>query len=64
VINVFRAMANAETLYPYFSNLLLRLFQPLELDKALERMIVLRVANQSAASMPGGKTEWWRTASA
>jgi hypothetical protein len=47
VINVFRAMANAETLYPYFSNLLLRLFQPLELDKALERMIVLRVANQS-----------------
>jgi alkylhydroperoxidase family enzyme len=47
VINVFRAMANAETLYPYFSNYLLRLFQPLELDKALERMIVLRVANQS-----------------
>jgi alkylhydroperoxidase family enzyme len=47
VINVFRAMANAETLYPYFSNYMLRLFQPLELDKALERMIVLRVANQS-----------------
>jgi alkylhydroperoxidase family enzyme len=48
VINIFRAMANAETLYPYFSNYLLRLFQPLELDKALERMIVLRVANQSS----------------
>jgi alkylhydroperoxidase family enzyme len=47
VINVFRAMANAETLYPYFSSYLLRLFQPMELDKALERMIVLRVANQS-----------------
>jgi alkylhydroperoxidase family enzyme len=47
VINVFRAMANAETLYPYFSNYMLRLFQSMELDKALERMIVLRVANQS-----------------
>jgi alkylhydroperoxidase family enzyme len=47
VINVFRAMANAETLYPYFSKYMLRLFRPLELDKALERMIVLRVANQS-----------------
>jgi alkylhydroperoxidase family enzyme len=47
VINVFRAMANAETLYPYYSSYLLRLFQPMELDKALERMIVLRVANQS-----------------
>jgi hypothetical protein len=47
VINVFRAMANAETLYPYFSEYMLRLFRPLELDKALERMIVLRVANQS-----------------
>jgi hypothetical protein len=39
VINVFRAMANAETLYPYYSGYLLRLFQPMELDKALERMI-------------------------
>jgi alkylhydroperoxidase family enzyme len=47
LINLFRAMANAETLYPHFSNLLLRLLQPLELDKALERMIVLRFANRS-----------------
>jgi alkylhydroperoxidase family enzyme len=47
VINVFRAMANAETLYPYFSAYMLQLFRPMELDKALERMIVLRVANQS-----------------
>jgi alkylhydroperoxidase family enzyme len=47
VINVFRAMANAETLYPYYSSYVLRLFQPMELDKALERMIVLRAANQS-----------------
>src|ERR1700677_2544284 len=45
VINVFRAMANAETLYPYFSDYMLRLFRPLELNKALERMIVLHVAN-------------------
>ena len=47
VINVFRAMANAETLYPYFSKYLLRLFRPMELDKALERMIVLHVAKRS-----------------
>src|ERR1700751_370398 len=47
LINVFRAMANAETLYPYFGKYMLQLFRPMELDKALERMIVLRVANQS-----------------
>jgi hypothetical protein len=41
VINVFRAMANAETLYPYFGNYMLQLFRPMELDKALEQMIVL-----------------------
>src|ERR1700751_6172180 len=46
VINVFRAMANAKTLYPHFSEYMLRLFRPLELDKGLERMIVLHVANQ------------------
>jgi alkylhydroperoxidase family enzyme len=47
VINVFRAMANAETLYPYFGNYMLQLFRPMELDKALERMIVLYVAKRS-----------------
>jgi alkylhydroperoxidase family enzyme len=47
VINVFRAMANAETLYPYFGNYMLQLFRPMELDKALERMIVLHVARRS-----------------
>ena len=47
VINVFRAMANAETLYPYFGNYLLQLFRPMELDKALERMIVLYVSKRS-----------------
>ena len=47
VINVFRAMANAETLYPAYSAYLDRLFKPLALDAALERMIVLRVARRS-----------------
>jgi alkylhydroperoxidase family enzyme len=47
VINVFRALANAETLYPHFSHYMLQLFRPLELDKALERMIVLHVAKRS-----------------
>ena len=48
VINVFRALANAETLYPHFSQYMLQLFRPMELDKALERMIVLHVAKRSA----------------
>jgi hypothetical protein len=47
LINVFRAMANAETLYPYFGKYILQLFRPMELDKALERMIVLHVAQRS-----------------
>jgi alkylhydroperoxidase family enzyme len=47
VINVFRALANAETLYPHFSRYMLQLFRPMELDKALERMIVLHVAKRS-----------------
>jgi alkylhydroperoxidase family enzyme len=47
VINVFRALASAETLYPHFSQYMLQLFRPMELDKALERMIVLHVAKRS-----------------
>jgi alkylhydroperoxidase family enzyme len=47
LINVFRALANAETLYPPFSKYMLQLFRPMELDKALERMIVLHVAKRS-----------------
>src|SRR5580700_10543498 len=47
LINVFRALANAETLYPYFGKYMLQLFRPMELDKALERMIVLHVAKRS-----------------
>jgi alkylhydroperoxidase family enzyme len=46
-INVFRALANAETLYPHFSQYMLQLFRPMELDKSLERMIVLHVAKRS-----------------
>ncbi len=46
-INVFRALANAESLYPYFGNYMLQLFRPMELDKAPERMIVLHVAKRS-----------------
>ena len=47
VINVFRAMANATSLYPAFADVLSLLFKPLELDAALERMIVLRVSKLS-----------------
>src|ERR1700723_4428991 len=47
LINVFRALANAETLYPHFSQYMLQLFRPMELDKALARMIVLLVAKRS-----------------
>lgn len=47
VINVFRAMANAETLYPHYIEYISRLFKKLELDAALERMIVLRVSKKS-----------------
>jgi hypothetical protein len=34
VINVFRAMANATTLYPTFGAYVLLLFQPMELNAA------------------------------
>jgi len=47
VINVFRTLANAESLYPYFSNYVLQLFRRMERYKALERMIVLHVAKRS-----------------
>jgi alkylhydroperoxidase family enzyme len=43
-INVFRALANAETLFPAYMQYVSLLFKPLELDSALERMIVLHVA--------------------
>ena len=49
-INIFRALANAETLFPPFMEYLARLFQPLELDKALARMIVLHVVRRSGSA--------------
>jgi alkylhydroperoxidase family enzyme len=47
VINVFRTMANAETLYPTYIAYVALLFKQLALDAALVRMIVLRVARRS-----------------
>ncbi len=47
VINLFRAMANAESLYPTYIHYLDLLFKRLELGAALERMIVLHVARRS-----------------
>ena len=45
MINVFRVLANAESLYPAFIDFLSLLFgRSLEIDSALVRMIVLRVA--------------------
>ena len=47
VINVFRAMANATTLFPPYMEYLLQLFKQMELNKALERMIVLHVSKMA-----------------
>ena len=46
-INLFRAMANAESLFPAYMQYLHLLFKPLALDRRLERMIVLHVAKRS-----------------
>ncbi|MGH3585617.1 MAG: carboxymuconolactone decarboxylase family protein [Pseudonocardia sp.] len=47
VVNVFRAMAAAETLYPAFAGFLGTLFQEMELDPRTERLAVLQVARLS-----------------
>jgi alkylhydroperoxidase family enzyme len=46
-INLFRAAANAKTLYPAFIQYMYLLFKPLELDGRIERMIVLYVGKLS-----------------
>jgi len=46
-INLFRAAANARTLYPAFIQYMYLLFQPLELDGRIERLIVLYVGQLS-----------------
>jgi alkylhydroperoxidase family enzyme len=46
-INLFRAAANAKTLYPAFIQYMYLLFKRLELDGRIERMIVLYVGKLS-----------------
>src|SRR6204780_18947 len=46
-INLFRAAANAKTLYPTFIQYMYLLFKPLELDGRIERLIVLYVGKLS-----------------
>jgi alkylhydroperoxidase family enzyme len=46
-INLFRAAANAETLYPAFIQYLYLLFKPLELDSRIERLVILYVGKLS-----------------
>jgi alkylhydroperoxidase family enzyme len=46
-INLFRAAANAPTLYPAFIQFMYLLFKPLELDARVERLIVLYVGQLS-----------------
>ncbi len=46
-INLFRAAANARTLYPAFIQYMYLLFKPLELDGRIERLIVLYVGKLS-----------------
>jgi alkylhydroperoxidase family enzyme len=46
-INLFRAAANAKTLYPVFIEYMYLLFKPLELDGRIERLVVLYVGRLS-----------------
>lgn len=46
-INLFRAAANARTLYPAFIQYMYLLFKPLDLDARIERLIVLYVGKLS-----------------
>jgi alkylhydroperoxidase family enzyme len=46
-INLFRAAANAKTLYPAFIQYMYLLFKPLEVDGRIERLIVLYVGKLS-----------------
>jgi alkylhydroperoxidase family enzyme len=47
-INLFRAAANAPTLYPAFIQYMYLLFKPMELDARVERLVVLYVGQLSA----------------
>lgn len=46
-INLFRAAANARTLYPTFIQYMYLLFQPMELDSRIERLVILYVGKLS-----------------
>jgi alkylhydroperoxidase family enzyme len=46
-INLFRAAANARTLYPPFIQYMYQLFQPMELDSRIERLVILYVGKLS-----------------
>jgi alkylhydroperoxidase family enzyme len=46
-INLFRAAANAKTLYPAFIQFMYLLFKPMKLDARIERLVVLYVAKLS-----------------
>src|SRR5271166_6479848 len=48
LINLFRALGNAPSLAPDFMRYVVHLFQPLELDARLERLVVLLVGRESA----------------
>jgi alkylhydroperoxidase family enzyme len=43
-LNLFRAMANAPSLFPFYNRYLYACFQPMQLDAGLARMIVLLTA--------------------
>jgi NAD(P)-dependent dehydrogenase (short-subunit alcohol dehydrogenase family) len=63
-INLFRAAANAKTLYPAFIQYMYLLFKPLELDGRIERLIVLYVAfplNAPYSATKGGIRMLMRT---
>ena len=44
MLNIVRAMAGAESLFPPYMQFLQMLFKPLQLDAATARMVILRVA--------------------
>ena len=46
LINLFRALGNAPSLAPDFMRYFIHLFEPLELDARLERLVVLLVGRE------------------
>jgi alkylhydroperoxidase family enzyme len=46
-INLFRAAANAKTLYPAFIQYMYLLFEPMELDAHIERLVILHIGKLS-----------------